>query len=75
MSEGLRKAPILMEGFGRVNLLHVLGRSEVTTDTGCSSGSSPIRQPVLAPSRSFLLLISVDCWIELVSHARDQAIG
>ncbi len=60
MSEGTLKDPILMEGFGRVNLPNFLRGSEVVRCVYSSSGSSPIYEPVLAPSRSFLLLLSLD---------------
>jgi len=54
------KGPILMEGFGRVNLPNFLWGSEIVGWAHPSSGSSPIHEPVLAPSRSFLLLLSLD---------------
>jgi hypothetical protein len=60
MSAGILKGPILMEGFGRVNLPNFLWGSEVVRCTCSSSDSSPIHEPVLAPSRSFLLLLSLD---------------
>ena len=60
MSEGILKGPILMEGFGRVNLPNFLWGSEFVRRTCSSSGSSPIRDPVLAPSPSFLLLLALD---------------
>lgn len=56
MSKGILKAPILMEGFGRVNLPNFLWGLEVVR----YAGSSPIQEPVLAPSRSFLLLLSLN---------------
>lgn len=60
MSEGILKGPILMEGFGRVNLPNFLWGSEVVRCAYSTSGSSPIHEPVLAPSRAFLLLLSLD---------------
>lgn len=60
MSEGILKGPILMEGFGRVNLPNFLWGSVVVRYAYSLSGASPIYEPVLAPSRPFLLLLSLD---------------
>ena len=57
MSEGVLKGPILMEGFGRVNLPNFLRGSDIVTDGYFLSDSLSIGEAVLAPSRSFLLLI------------------
>ena len=51
------KAHILMEGFGRVNLLIFY---EVASDEGSLSVLRLFSEPVLAPFHSFLLLISFD---------------
>ncbi len=48
---------ILMEGPERVNLPHFLWASEIARDIGASWSSWHIEKPILAPSRSFLLLI------------------
>ena len=49
MSEGILKGPILMEGFGRVNLPNFLRSSDVVTDGCLLSGSLSSGEAVLAP--------------------------
>lgn len=62
------KARILMEGLGRVNLPHFCALLKLPMTGPPHPGPSPIAEPVLAPSRSFLLLLLVDYWISHLSE-------